>query len=351
MHSRRAIQLMLRWEMRRVRLPRYLADTFEEFPPSLVVSTHPMLYHDYEVVTWARGRGIQTIGAVKSWDNIQKGISSHCHLLAVWNPVNKEEATRLLGYRPAEITITGTPSFDPYYHSAYEMGREDAVTSLGLDPLRPIITLATSGPLDKEFYGRDETHLVDDILRMIQESPILRGSQLVIRLHPMSHLEVFWKYWNRPDIKISFASIMPGVMWCPTQQDLMEQVNLLRHSHAILTPGSSWVLEAAIFDTPTIVPTYSDLQPDHAAAQIQRWTLARHYKPLIQNKWVSVTGSYRETRVSLEEAFMKPKEYAKGRRAIVEQYVYYPDSRSHHRVAEWIANVASTIVPGKPRGL
>jgi hypothetical protein len=131
----------------------------------------------------------------------------------------------------------------------------------------------------------------------------------------------------------------------------MEQVNLLRHSHVILTPGSSWVLVAAIFDTPTIVPSYSDLQPDHAAAQIERWTLARHYKPLIQNKWVSVASSYRAMKASVEEAFMNPKEYAKGRRAIVEQYVYYPDSRSHHRVAEWIANVASTIVPGKPRGL
>lgn len=350
LHHRLAIKLMLQWETRRVRLPRYLAATFEEFPPSLVVSTHPMLYHDYEVVIWARRQGIQTIGAVKSWDNIQKGISSHCHLLSVWNPVNKEEATRLLGYRPEEVTINGTPSFDPYYHPAYEVGREEAITTLGLNPSRPIITLATSGPLDKEFYGRDETHLVDDILRMIQESPILRSAQLVIRLHPESHLECFWKYWNRPDIKISFASIMPGVRWCPNQQDLIEQVNLLRHSDVILTPGSSWVLEAAIFDTPTIVPTYSDLQPDHAAAQIVRWTLARHYKQLVEKKWVSVTRSFQETKTALEDAFTNPKQYAAGRKSIVDQYVYHSDSRSSQRVAEWIANVARTVKPGRPRG-
>lgn len=350
LHHRLAIKFMLRWETRRFRLPGYLADTFEELPPSLVVSTHPMLYHDYEVSTWGRRLGVQTIGVVKSWDNIQKGLSSHCHLLSVWNPVNKEEAIRLLGYRPDEVEINGTPSFDPYYHPAYEVAREEAITSLGLDPSRPVITLATSGPLDKEFYGRDETHLVEDVLHMIRESPVLRGAQLVIRLHPASHLEFFWKYWNRPSIKISFASVMPGVMWCPNQQDLIEQTNLLRHSDVILTPGSSWVLEAAIFDTPTVVPAYSNLQPDHAAAQIARWTLTRHYKPLVENKWVSITRSYRETRTVIEEAFTNPKKYAPGRKAIIEQYVYYSDNRSSQRVAEWIANVARTVKPGRPRG-
>jgi hypothetical protein len=261
LHRRMAIKAMLKWEAHRFRLPHYLAPTFEELPPSLIVSTHPMPYHDYEVVTWGRRLGIQTVGVVKSWDNVQKGLSSHCHLLSVWNPVNKEEAEQLLEYRPDEVTMNGAPSFDAYYRPEYDLDREDGLGMLGLDPARKVITLATLGILNKEFYGRDETHLVDDLLRMIQESEVLRGAQLVIRLHPTSHLECFWKYMNRPNITISFASVMPGLMWCPSQKDLIEQTSLLRHSDVILTPGSSWVLEAAIFDTPTIVPVYSDLQP------------------------------------------------------------------------------------------
>lgn len=350
MHKRSAMWLTLQLEARRHRLPHYLARTFEELPPSLVVSTHPMLYHDYEVVMWARRLGIQTAGAVKSWDNIQKGLSSHCHLLSVWNPVNKDEALRLLGYRPNEVEINGSPSFDAYYHPAYQVAREEAMISMGLDPSRRLITLATLGILDKEFYGRDETHLVEDILGMIRESAVLKGAQLVIRLHPTSHLESFWKYWNRPDIKISFASVMPGLMWCPTQRDLIEQTSLLRHSDVIITPGSSWVLEAAIFDRPTIVPVYSDLQPEHAAAQFARWTLARHYKPLLENHWVPITRSYMETRTAIEEAFTRPTKYTSGRKAIVGNYVYYRDHGSSQRVAEWIANIARTARPDRPRG-
>ena len=350
LRKRWAISLMLRWETRRLQLPDYLSETFTELPPSLVVSTHPMPYHDYEVVMWARRLGIQTLGVVKSWDNIQKRLASHCHLLSVWNPVNKEESVRLLEYQEDEVTINGSASFDPYYDPSYNVSRHDFFASLGLDPSRPLVTLATDGPMDKEFYGRDETHLVEDLLRMTKELGVLKGAQLIIRLHPMSHLEFFWKFWGRQDIKFSFASIMPGLMWCPSKKDLIEQTNLLRHSDVIVTPGSSWVLEAAIFDKPTVVPMYSDLQPDHAAAEFVRWTLTRHFKPLAENDWVPITRSYEETRTAIEEAFTRPSKYAKGRKAIVDNYVYYRDQYSSRRVSEWIANVARTAQPGKPQG-
>lgn len=350
LRKRSAIKMMLGWEARRMTLSPYLEKTFAEFPPALVVSTHPMRHFDYEVVTWARRLGIQTAGVVKSWDNIQKGLSTHCRLLSVWNPVNKDEAERLIGYKKDEVEINGAPSFDAYYDPEFEIAREEAMNSLGLDPARPLITLATCGPLGKGYHGRDETHLIDDILAMIRESDTLRKAQLVIRLHPDSHLEYFWKYWNRSGIKISFATVMPAVEWCPTRADLLEQTNLLRYSDVIVTPGSSWVLEAAIFDRPTVVPVYSDLQPEHAAALFDRWTLARHFRPLVEKKQVQITRSFQETRRAIEEAFVDPKRHAEARKAIVDQYVYHRDNRSSLRVAQWIADIAKTAKPGRPRG-
>lgn len=350
LRRRSVIQLLLGWETRRMTLPPYLKRTFEEFPPAVVVSTHPMRHFDYDVVTWARRLGVQTLGVVKSWDNIQKGLSTHCHLLSVWNPVNQEEAQRLIGYRSEEVEINGAPSFDAYYDPEFQVAREEAMTSLGLDPSRPLITLATCGPLGKGYHGRDETHLIDDILAMIRESDTLRKAQLVVRLHPDSHLEYFWKYWNRPGIKVSFATVMPAVEWCPTRNDLIEQTNLLRYSDVIVTPGSSWVLEAAIFDRPTVVPVYSDLQPDHAAALFDRWTLARHFRPLVEGKLVQITRSFEETRTAIEEAFNDPKRHAEARKAIVDRYVFHRDSESSLRVAQWIAHIARNTKPGRPRG-
>jgi len=350
LHNRNAIRLMLDWESRRLRLPPYLASTFQELPPSLVVTTHPRTTYEYDIVMRARRLGVQTLGVVKSWDNIGKGLSSQPHLLCVWNPVNKQEASDILCYRQDEVEITGSPSFDAYFDNAYCLPRSEFFHSMGLDPSRPLITLATVGIMDRGFYGRDETHLVDDMLRMIKESPILKKAQLMIRLHPNSRLDFFWKYWNRADIKFSFVSYMPGILWCPNRQDLMEQTNLLRHSDVIVTPTSSWGLEAAIFDRPTVVPVYSDLQPDHATAQFDEWSLARHYKPLMQNNWVPITRSYEETRKSIEDGITEPAKYAGGRKSIVENYIYYRDNSSCQRVAAWIANIARSTRTGKTRG-
>lgn len=351
LRKRAAIRSLLRLEAARLRLSAYLADTFAEFPPSIVVSTHPLLYHDYEVVMWARKLGVQTVGIVKSWDNPSKGFTSQTHMLSVWNSINKGESINLLGYRENEVAINGGPSFDCYFDLDYHLPKDRFFAGLGLDPSRLVITLATCGILDKGYYGRDETHLVDDILRMIKESCVLKRAQLVIRLHPTSRLEHFWKYWGLPDIKFSFASYIPGITWCPTRKDLLQQVNLLRHSNVVVTPASSWALEAAIFDTATVVPVYSDLQPWHAAAQFEQWTLARHFKPLLEQNLLPITRSYMETKTAIEEAITHRSKYSEARKTIVNQYIHHSDSGSCGRAAEWIARVAETSCPGSPVGL
>jgi hypothetical protein len=351
LHNAKLIRRVLQWEAMRVTPPDHLLDTFRELRPRVVVSTHPMMTSDYEVVMTARRLGIQTLGVVKSWDNLGKGLSAQPHLLSVWNPVNKEEAVRLRGYQKNEVEINGAVSFDPYYDPGFLDTREEFLRSLGLDPQRPVVTYATAGLYQREYYGRDETFIADDLLRMFAETPALKGAQLVIRLHPTSRLEDFWRFWGREGIAFSFAAYLPAIGWCPLAADVRHQTNLLKHSDVIVTTGSSWGIEAAIFDTPTVCPVYSDIQPEHASAQFDRFTLARHYKPLVVNKWIPVTRSYEETQCELEAAITQPGRLAPGRKAIVENYVYHRDAGSAHRVAAWIVAQARQAKDGKLRGL
>jgi len=348
--NRTIIRKFLTWESRKVELPEYLKPTFEEFPPSLVISTHPLTSYDYDVVMWARRLKVQTMGIVKSWDNVGKGLKTPTHVLSVWNPVNQQEAQWLLGYREEEVEINGGVGFDAYYDPDYYRSREEFLGSLNFDPSRPLITYATSGDMDKGFWGRDETHLAEDLLHMIKNSKVLKGAQLVIRLHPQTRLECFWKYLKQSGIKVSFTSYMPGLQWCPNRANLEEHINLLRHSDAIVTPGSSWTLEAAIFDTPTVVSAYSDWQPDHAAADAQ-WAFDRHFKPILNNEWVPITYSFAETQKAIEEAFLLPSKHVNGRKSIVENYIYHRDRYSSRRVMDWIAKSAENLHPGAPQGL
>jgi hypothetical protein len=351
LRHRGLIRRVLQWEAKRLEPDPRVLETFQESRPRIVVTTHPLTTHDYQIVMMARRLGIQTLGVVKSWDNVGKGLTSLAHLLSVWNPVNKKEAIVRTGYHEDEVTMNGATSFDPYYDPAWHLPREQFLRSLGLDPSRPVITLAAGGNYDRHYYGRDETYFVDDLLRMIASTPSLNGAQLVVRLHPTSHLEYFWRFWNRNDVVFSFASYIRAIGWCPLKNDIVQQANLLKHSDVVVTPASSWALEAAIFDTPTVCPVYSDIQPELAAAEWERGTLVRHFKPLADNHWIPITRSYEETRHEVEAAIKNPGGFAAGRKAIVDSYIYFRDGESAGRVAAWIATNARQAVDGKLRGL
>ncbi|MBN1202576.1 MAG: CDP-glycerol glycerophosphotransferase family protein [Anaerolineae bacterium] len=341
--NRRVIEWLVRLENRRFTPPDYLMATFQEFKPDLLVCTHPMTQFEYEPVVIARRLGIPTMGVVKSWDNVARGFNSRPDRISVWGPVNYQEALDLQGYTADEVAINGSPSFDPYYDDAWLLPRDEFIRSLGLDPGRPVITYATVGVYDQKYLGRDETYLVDDMLRMFTDTPELRGAQLIIRLHPLSRLENFWSYRVHPDIVFSFASYMPAIGWYPTRDDLVHQTNLLKHSDVIVTPGSSWAIEGAILDTPTVVPVYSDIQPDHAKAQFDAYHLTRHFKPLAENDWVPICRSYQQLQDEIVDQLTQRDKYAAGREAIVDNYVYYRDANSARRVANWVAQTAKTL--------
>lgn len=335
--SRAIKRTLLAAEARRFEPPGYLRETFEKHPPDLLVTTHPMVSYEYPPFLMARRLGVRTLAVVKSWDNLLKGLICRTDALSVWNRTNEREALEHNGYRPDEVTINGAISFDPYFRPEWHRDRGDFLRGMGLDPGRPVVTLATSGVYDLQYVGRDETHLADDLLRMFETTPELRGAQLIVRLHVASRLENFLYLRERPDVAISHGKFMPAMGWYVDRDALREQTAILQHSDAIVTPGSSWTIEAAIFDTPTVVPVYSDLQPDHAREQFDGYTLSMHYRPIVERGWVPIARSFEETRRALVEAITRPETYRQARRELVDAYVHFQDGDSMERVARWIA--------------
>jgi hypothetical protein len=297
---------------------------------------------EYEVVMAARRLGIRTVGVLKSWDNIWQGLISRPHELSVWNRVNREEAIRMQAYLQSEVVINGAPSFDAYFNPEWRLERFEFLSEFGLDPERPIVTYATCGVFNRGYAERDETHLADDLLRMFATTPKLRDAQLLIRLHPSSRLEQFWPFLRRRGVAASFVSYLPAIGWCPSRRDLLIQASILKYSDVVVTPASSWCIEAAILDTPTIVPVYSDTQPLHARIEFDDNTLSSYFRPLVEQGWVPICRSYDELRTKLVEAMNGRHWFAKERSAIVDEYVHFRDANSCARVAAWIAERAAS---------
>ncbi len=297
----------------------------------LTVITHPMFHTEFPVFRAAVELNIPTLGVLRSWDNLFKGLRIFPDTLVVWNEVNREEAVRLIGYSPEKVKAIGGAQFDPYFASDATWTREQFVSHFQLDAARPVIVLATLGAF---LHLYDETYLVDWLLGQIDNGNIPNKPQVVIRLHPSSRLENFQKYLSHPDVRLSsIQGYIPSLGWTMTRADVIAVANLLRHADLVISPGSTITIEAAIFDTPTVVPLFHTYQPEQGRQQYD-FHLRNHFKRLREMDLVPFVDTPEALLLSVNRALADRSWYQAQRTQLVRDYIHFTDGRSTERLAE-----------------
>jgi hypothetical protein len=302
----------------------------------LAVITHPMFHSEMPIFLAAKTLNIPTLGVLRSWDNLYKGLRIRTDILAVWNEVNRQEAIQLLKFEPERVVAIGGAQFDAYFSPEANWSRNEFAEKLKLDPDRPIITLATLGAFLPMY---DETYLVDFLLQAIQEGKIPSNAQLVIRLHPASKLEYFSKYLGLPNVRISYIDqYIPTLGWTMTRQDVQFMANLLRHSDVVVSPGSTITIETAIFDTPTVVPIFHTYQPELANEQYG-FHLAKHFKRLAELDLVPIIRNPEDLIPAINRALTDRSWYQAQREQLVKDYIGYTDGKSTERLVNLIEKI------------
>lgn len=309
-----------------------------EIHADLLVVTNPLHLHEQSVFGAAEYLKIPTIGVVRSWDNLYKGLRIRPDTLAVWNPINAEEAINLIKYPREKVSIIGSPQFDPYFDPNGILTRDEFVETINLDSTKPIITLATIGNV---WENNDETYMVDLLIELILQGEIPKDSQLVIRLHPASKLEYFLKYLSYDFVRLSYVTnYIPSLVWTMTREEVIWIGNLLRHSDLVISPGSTITIETAIFDTPTLVPVFHTYQPDLADMRYKN-LFSTHFKNLVENDLVPIIEKSEELPLAINKALNDPSWYKKQREELVKDYIYYTDGKSTQRLANLMINLAT----------
>src|SRR5262249_7430234 len=194
-------------------------DALQRRRPALLLATHAHLASEAELINTAHAMGIPTLGIVRSWDNVYKGIRSRPRQLAVWNGINRQEVIDNEGYDGREVHVVGAPQFDPYFASDTVWPRELLAGHFNLDPARSIILFATLGYF---FPGFDETCWMDAILNLLDQGAIPGQPQVICRLHPWSRLEHFQRYTNHPRVRLSYVDrYWPALTWYMTRDDVV----------------------------------------------------------------------------------------------------------------------------------
>lgn len=331
------IDLVLKAEAAIAPAPQGLPGLFAQYPPSLVVSTHPLEVWEWDLISHSRKLGIPTLGIVKSWDNVLRHPQARADRITVWGKMNFREALGVEKYREDEVRMVGSCAFDRYFVPEVIRPRDEFWRSKGLDPAKPIVLFGTAGAFSGDW---DETFMMDLLLEMTESTEGLRDVQFLCRLHPCSRLQYFWQYRDHPRVVLSFGSYVKTLGWCMTRDEVDDMANMLRHSDLVVTPASTLSIEAPIFDTPTIATVFSTVRPDlHARATEAGW-LSMHFKPIVENDWLPLARSPRDLLAMITRGLRDRSWYRSGREALVDEYVTFSDGMSYRRVARALDEVA-----------
>lgn len=310
-----------------------------DFQPDLIVTTNALLLKEAQLISTAHELGIPTLGLVRSWDNVHKGLQIRPEHLAVWNTINRQEVIAFDRYQPQAVTIIGAPQFDPYFAEDTIWPREKLAEHFGLDPDRPIILYASLGYFIR---GLDETCWMDVLLEHIDNGSISGNPQVICRLHPWSRVEHFQQFVDHPDVRLSYVDrYFPTLTWYMTREDVVLVANMLNHADAVVTPASTMVMEAAIFDTPTVVPTFHPYQPERAQEYFDNVVFGKHFKRVKNLDLVPVVSKIDEFASVINRCLTEPSWYRDQRTKLVKDYVHFTDGRSVERLVALILKLGS----------
>lgn len=234
-------------------------DLIEALRPDCVIVTPLVNFasREVELVKAAKQRGIPTLLAVASWDNLtNKGrIKIQPEWLAVWNGAMAREATELHGVPPDRIWITGAPVFDPWFMRAPTRSRTAFLRQHGLDEQRPLIVYLCSS---RSIAGPHERMLVKEWLGAIEtsEHPLVRKANVLIRPHPMAP---DWAKMNLASAgQADTGEWRNAVIWPlepthpTTAVSRAEFFDTLYHADAVVGLNTSAMIEAAIVSKPIL---------------------------------------------------------------------------------------------------
>ena len=326
----------------------------ERHRPDLVVtSTAGFLAAEVPLIYAARKRRLPVMGIDLGWDNL----SSKYHTvrpvdhLAVWNESMRDEAVRYHQFRPDQVRVTGAVPFDTYFAGAELPSRERLFASIGADPARPLVTLATAPALVYPTTSQVARLLAAAAL----DGRFGAEGQLLVRVHPRDQLADYDGLHDgtRVFVEKQFEQLERGAgqpeldASTPGAGGRGRLAATLAHSDVVVNFASTTTIEAALFDTPII-----NIGFDHEAGlplplSIRRYYEYEHYRPVVETGAARVAGSASDLIDAVAAYLRDPSLDRAGRHELVRRCCAFPEGGAGRRLAEW---VRETLAGRRERG-
>lgn len=312
---------------------------FSKYRPDLVLATdmqdlRTQEFSDTALVREAKRKHIFSIGMGRSWDSMTtKGLLRTLpDKLAVQTEDIKNQAVKYHSVNPKMVHVVGTPHYDKYINDK-RISREDFFKKTGFDPNRKLILLVLPSDIwtgDSELNTRLLELFADLKEQVIVRFPIFGEINMRGFVTP-PHM-VFDAPINSEYLEESLLS----------RQDDDHLADLLYHSDVVVTGASSIVVDAAIFNKPTVLIGFDGDKPRPYWASMKRYYDYEHQRLILERGSFRVANNKDELISLIKMYFDNPMIGAIERNKVAETFCLNKDGQSGLRLANLIWN---TLTP------
>ena len=341
--SRPARQALVRYQMKFT--PNIYADFYEKYRPDLVIAASPGFRQDRYLLREAAARKIPTAASIISWDSSSSyGLpGSPVDWITCWSEIQKQELLLGADWVPERVNVAGMPPYDGYVHGEWLMPREDYFRLHGLDPLRRLLSYASS------FVSwSPNLQNVEALVKLVDSQELCAPSQLLVRLHP---IHMGGHYVAEADRIRQYAHDIPhvhvvepvplGALGHYSGEDMAEKTSMMAHSDIFLTVYSTMCVEASFQERP-IVSVCIDSTTGYPGkywvpmSQIGVWPTHSRFRTSGAGRVVYNPAELRE---AVNHYLQNPRADLEAQRRFLKQECTYIDGTAGKRTAEFFLSL------------
>lgn len=232
---------------------------------SILFFTHQRPPYIAPLIFAAERLKIKTSVFIFSWDNLSsKGrMAGNFNYYLVWSDLMRNELLKF--YKrldEKQISVVGTPQFEPYVLDKYGFDKEKTFRLFNLDLNKPLILFTCN-----DSSSENDPLYLEILAGFIRERKLCKEVNLVVRTSPAEEPERFRKIsenysfinWNYPKWEIKRKKHQED--WSqrvPSIEDIHHLKSLLKHSCLVINVLSTITLDSYFFNKPVINPVFGN---------------------------------------------------------------------------------------------
>jgi len=316
--------------------------------PKLLITATPGYSYasfDAEMIIFAKKLGIKSVAIDSSFDNpySQSKFSRETDYISVWSDRMKKDYVDFHHYTPEQVRVSGCLKFDHYFNDRLEKkvkNRELFLKSKGFDPTKKTIVCATPTPGNYP----DRKEFMTMLLSARDNGALAGRPNILVRLHPLDVWEPYKSFTDIPGVHIERAGKQylddketKNSKIIMEENDLVNLTEILMYGDAFINFVSTMILEAALFNLPSVCVGFPERQGKHSEFEL--------IKDIVAMADEKVTKNLDELIVILNKFLTTPQSNDDMERdqKTVKEFIQFTDGLSWKRTVENIDAIMKTL--------